>query len=299
MFETTIGVLHESSFALVPLAAIVWFVVQSARRSKLPSRLARYVVVFGGIPPFGLFLLAELTGSGTVRDIAHALLDGEIGLLVDILGVIDTVTAAVLVAVLRFVAGVVPSDSLGGFTSVLPSWDPFAAVSVLGFLATVFVLQFVTGIAVMRITGREDGASDTNEWLTAAGVVLFVSGLVWTLLQFDPKGFGRLELQTAVLASSTGLLTGVVASNLSVDVPVNVPSWRTDAETERGEAVPEPEPETDSRLRTRTAGTTSRSDARTADATGSKSSPTTETAISDNLPSLKRLQEAARSLRRR
>ncbi|WP_231186601.1 hypothetical protein [Haladaptatus sp. DYF46] len=295
MFETTIGVLHESPFALVPLAAIVWFVVQSARRSKIPSRLARYIVVFGAIPPFGLFLLAELAGSRTVRDLARALLDGEIGLLVDILGVIDTVTAAVLVAVLRFVAGVVPSDSLGGFTSVLPSWDPFAAVSALGFLATVFVLQFVTGIAVMRITGREDGVSDTNEWLTAAGVVMFVSGLVWTLLQFDPKGFGRLELQTAVLASSTGLLTGVVASNLSVDLPVNLPTWRSEAESERAETVPE----TESRPHTRSTRDVSRSDSRTPDAAGSKRSTTAETRTSDPLPSLQRLQETVRSLRRR
>ncbi|MFH5801289.1 hypothetical protein [Haladaptatus sp. CMAA 1911] len=297
MFETTIGVLHESPFALVPLAAIVWFVVQSARRSKIPSRLARYALVFGAIPPFGLFLLAELAGSRTVRDLARALLDGEIGLLVDILGVIDAVTAAVLVAVLRFVDGLVPADILGGFTSVFPSWDPFAAVSVLGFLATVFALQFVTGIAVMRITGRED-ASDTNEWLTAAGVVLFVSGLVWTLLQFDPKGFGRLELQTAVLASSTGLLTGVVASNISIDLPVSLPTWRSEAEAERAETVPEPEPETESRPRTTTRDV-SRSDSRTPDAAGSKSSTTAETRTQDPLPSLQRLQETVRSLRRR
>lgn len=291
MFETTIGVLHESPFALVPLVAIVWFVVQSARQSTIPFRLARYVVVFGAIPPFGLFLLAELSGSQTVRDLARALLDGEIGLLVDIFGVIDTVTAAVLTAVLQFVAGLAPNDPLGGFTSILPSWDPFAAVSALGFLVTVFALQFVAGIAVMRITDRESGVSDTNEWLTAAGVVLFVSGLVWTLLQFDPKGFGRLELQTAVLASSTGLLTGVVASNLSVDLP----TWRSEAETERDEAVHE----TESRPHTRTTRDTSRSNTRAADATGSKSPTTTETGTSDSLPSLRKLQETVRSLRRR
>jgi len=295
MFETTIGVLHDSPFAFVPLAAIVWFVVQSARRSKIPSRLARYALVFGAIPPFCLFLLAELAGSRTIRDLARALLDGEIGLLIHTLGVIDTVTAAVLTAFLRFVGGVVPSDLLGGFTSISPSWDPFAAVSVLGFLVTVFALQFVTGIAVMRITGRED-ASDTNEWLTAAGVVLFVSGLVWTLLQFDPQGFGRLELQTAVLASSTGLLTGVVASNLSPNLPVNLPTWRSDAESERGEAVPEPE--TDSGPRTRTTGTTSGSDTRAATVSDSET-PSTETGTADSLSSLNRLQETVRSLRRR
>ena len=294
MFETTIGVLHESPLALVPLAAIVWFVVQSARRSTIPSKLARYAVVFGAIPPFGLYILAELLESRTVRDLARALLDGEIGLLVDTLGVIDTVTAAVLTAFLRFVDGLVPNDILGGFTSVFPSWDPFAAVSLLGFLVTVFALQFVTGIAVMRITGRED-ASDTNEWLTAAGVVLFVSGLVWTLLQFDPKGFGRLELQTAVLASSTGLLTGVVASNLSVDLPVNLPTWRSDVEVGRDEAVPEPE----SGPHARTKRDASRSDSRTPDAAGSNSPTTAETGTSDSLPPLRKLQETVRSLRRR
>ena len=38
MFETTFGVLQESPLAIVPLAAIVWFVARGARRSKLVSR---------------------------------------------------------------------------------------------------------------------------------------------------------------------------------------------------------------------------------------------------------------------
>ena len=46
---------------------------------------------------------------------------------------------------------------------MLPSWDPFAAVSAVGFLVTVFVLQFVAGIVVMRLrAGKEALPSRTN-----------------------------------------------------------------------------------------------------------------------------------------
>jgi hypothetical protein len=156
---------------------------------------------------------------------------------------------------------------------------------------TVFAVHLITGLTVMRITGREEGASDTNEWLTAAGVVLFVSGLVWTLLQFDPLEFGRFELQTAVLASSMGLLTGVVTSNLAVGFSVDLPTWRSEAEEKVTEAESKPHSRTTRRV--------PRSDTQTADATGSKTSSRTETGTSDSLSSLERLQETVRSLRRR
>ncbi|GKZ16394.1 hypothetical protein [Haladaptatus sp. T7] len=317
MFETTIGVLHESPSAIVPLAVVLWFVVQSVRRSGFPTRLARYAVVFGALPPFCLFVLAELLGSQSSRNLARALLDGEIRLLVDTLGLIDAVTAALLEATLQFAAGILPSDRLGGISS----WDPFAAVSALGFLAAVFLVQFVTGVLVTRLAGRAADASDTNEWLTVAGVVLFVSGLLWTFLQLDPLEFGRLELQTAVLASSMGLTTGVAASNLSVDLPVDIPAnlraWRSKAaETDPSDVGP-----SSSEASTRDtplsephmSGTTSSET--TTSRTTSSEHPTTGTSSSETVPSespsnsdlgasrhadsLRRLRESVRSLRRR
>ncbi len=176
------------------------------------------------IPPFGLFLLARLLGSGLVRDLARELLDSEIRLAVRILAEIDSLIAAVLQTFVQFVAGLVPTDLLGSFTSALPSWNPFAALSIAGALLAVFIVYFVTGVVVIRLTQREDGSSVADKWLIVTGVVLFVSGMVWTLLQSDSLGFGRFELQIAVLASSIGVTSGVAASNL----PVDLPAWRWD-----------------------------------------------------------------------
>ncbi|WP_255681353.1 hypothetical protein [Natrinema sp. SYSU A 869] len=178
----------------------------------------------GVIPPFGLFLLARLLGSGLVRDLARELLDSEIRLAVRILAEIDSLIAAVLQTFVQFVAGLVPTDLLGSFTSALPSWNPFAALSIAGALLAVFIVYFVTGVVVIRLTQREDGSSVADKWLIVTGVVLFVSGMVWTLLQSDSLGFGRFELQIAVLASSIGVTSGVAASNL----PVDLPAWRWD-----------------------------------------------------------------------
>ncbi|WP_226483259.1 hypothetical protein [Natrinema amylolyticum] len=50
----------------------------------------------GVIPPFGLFLLATLLGSGLGRDLARALLDGEVRLAVGILAGIDSLISMLL-----------------------------------------------------------------------------------------------------------------------------------------------------------------------------------------------------------
>ncbi|MFC6766513.1 hypothetical protein [Natrinema soli] len=224
IFETTLSVLQESSLAIVPLAIIVGFVARTVPRSGVLSWVVRWVFVLGVIPPFGLFLLAELLGSGLVRDLARALLDGEIRLAVRVLAVIDSLIAAVLRAFVQFVAGLVPTDLLASFMSALPSWNPFTALSIVGSLLAVFIVHFVTGVVVIRLTQREDGLSVADKWLIIAGVVLFVSGMVWTLLQSDSLDFSRFELQIAVLASSMGMISGVAASNL----PVDLPAWRSD-----------------------------------------------------------------------
>ncbi|ADB63405.1 hypothetical protein Htur_4619 (plasmid) [Haloterrigena turkmenica DSM 5511] len=224
IFETTLSVLQESLLAIVPLAIIVWFVARTVPRSGVLSWVVRWIFVVGVIPPFGLFLLAELLGSELVRDLAWAFLDGEVRLTVQILAVIDSLIATVLRAFVQFVAGLVPTNLLASFMSTLPSWNPFVALSIAGSLLVVWIVHFVTGVVVVRLTQREDGLSVADKWLTVAGVVLFVSGMVWTLLQSDSLDFSRFELQIAVLASSMGVISGVAASNL----PVDLPAWRSD-----------------------------------------------------------------------
>ncbi|MCO8245741.1 MULTISPECIES: hypothetical protein [unclassified Haladaptatus] len=302
MFETTFGVLQKSPLAIVPLVAIGWFVALGVRRSKLVSRVARYVFVLGVIPPFCLFVLADFFGSQSSRGLARTLLDSEVRLVVGMLDTADRLTAAVLRAFLHLVSGVTPGDPLVGITSMLPSWDPFAAISAVGFLVAVFALHFVAGIVVIRITRWENGASLADEWLSAAGVVLFVSGMVWMLLQFDPTGFGNFELRASVLASSMGLVTGITVSNL----PVNLPAWWPDGVMGDGETA-DAESKADTptgRERTRRA---SRSDTRsprasatetaTGDASAAESTSRTEAADSD--PSFERLQKTVESLLRR
>lgn len=286
MFETTLGVLHESPFAIVPLVAIVWFVGLSVRRSKIPPRLARYAFVFGAIPPFCLFLAGELLGSPAIRDLGRSFLHAEIGLFFGALGVLDTLIGAVLRAVLAFVAGLVPSDALGGVTSIPPAWNPFTILSAVGFLVAVFVVHFVTGLVVMRLPKRESSLAD--EWLTSAGVVLFVSGMVWMLLQFDPWGFGQFELRTAVLASSMGLITGVTVSNL----PVDVSPWPLADGTHAAESKPN-DRTTDSPKRSETAPGAPTSD------TAGASAPQSDSDASNCDAPLQRLQRTVRSLRRR
>lgn len=302
MFETTFGVLQKSPLAIVPLVAIGWFVALGVRRSKLVSRVARYVFVLGVIPPFCLFVLADFFGSQTSRGLARTLLDSEVRLVVGMLDTADRLTAAVLRAFLQLVSGVTPGDPLAGVTSMLPSWDPFAAISAVGFLVAVFLVHFVAGIVVIRITRWENGASLADEWLSAAGVVLFVSGMVWMLLQFDPIGFGNFELRASVLASSMGLVTGITVSNL----PVNLPAWWPNGVMEDGETA-DAESRADTptaRERTRRA---SRSDTRSArtsttetatgDASGAESTSGGEAA--DSNPSFERLQKTVESLLRR
>lgn len=299
MFETTFSVLRESPLAIVPLAVIVWVVARTARRSGISARIARYVLVFGAVPPFCLYLLAELLGSGRIRDLARALLAAELRLATWTLDVIDSALAAICRAFLRFVAGLVPGEPLGGGTSVLPSWDPFAVLSAAAFLVAVFAVHFVAGIVVTWLTRgdgpftrREDGPVVANEWLTAAGVVLFVSGLVWTLLQFAPAEFGRFALQTAVLASSMGVVSGVAASNLPLNLPAWWPNRESDGEPDEIESGRDTRTnETARRANTRTKEPTSRSSARPTDATASSDAGTTQ-----RIGALERMESAVRSL---
>ena len=307
MFETTFGVLQKSPLAIVPLVAIGWFVALGVRRSKLVSRVARYVFVLGVIPPFCLFVLADFFGSQSSRGLARTLLDSEVRLVVGMLDTADRLTAAVLRAFLQLVSGVTPGNPLGGITSMLPSWDPFAAISAVGFLVAVFAVHFVAGIVVIRITRWENGASLADEWLSAAGVVLFVSGMVWMLLQFDPIGFGNFELRASVLASSMGLVTGITVSNL----PVNLPAWWPDGVLGGGEMVDDETADAESKADTPTARERTRlaprSDTRSArasatetatgDASAAESTSRTEAADSD--PSFERLQKTVESLLRR
>ncbi len=288
MFETTIGVLHDSPLAIVPLVAILWFVGRSARGSRIVYRIARYAFVLGAIPPFCLFVFADIFGSQSSRRLARTLLDSEMGLVVDMLDILDKLTAAILRAFIQFVAGIVPSDPLAGATSILPAWDPFAALSAVGFLIAVFIAHLLAGVVVIRLTRWEKGVSAADEWLTAAGVVLFVSGLTWMLLQFAPSEFARFELQAAVLASSMGLLTGITVSNLSIELP----TWRSGDETAQTDT------DTDTKL---AADTPSAHPAATKNPTAdaSTSESLSQSDIGDSRPSFDRLQETVESLLRR
>ena len=303
MFETTIGVLHDSPLAIVPLVAILWFVVRSVRESRIVSRIGRYAFVFGVIPPFCLFVLADLFGSQSSGKLARTLLDSEVGMVVGMFDVLDRLTAAVLRAFVQFVAGVVPSKPLGGVASMLPSWDPFAALSAIGFLLAVFVAHLVAGVVVIRLTRWEKGVSAADEWLTAAGVVLFVSGLTWMLLQFAPVRFGRFELQTAVLASSMGLLTGITVSNLSV----NFPTWRvagywpsdTESESKPDGLTPRERTRNAPHSDTRPTRRTRRSTTETATADALTTESKSGSKIGDSRPAFERLQGTVQSLLRR
>ncbi|ELY99554.1 hypothetical protein [Natrialba aegyptia] len=290
MFETTFSVLQESPLAIVPLAIIVWFIARTVLWSGVLSWVARWVFVLGVIPPFGLFLFAELLGSGLVRDLARALLDGEVRLTIRVLTGIDSLISAVLRAFVQFVAGLVPTDLLASFMSALPSWNPFEVLSTVGFLFAVFVVHFVTGVVVIRLTQREDSLSVADTWLTVSGLVLFVSGMVWTLLQSNSLEFGRFELQIAVLASSMGLISGVAASNLFVDFPTG---W-ADNLKDGPEGSDTPQDETTSRSETRATDTPERSPSQT-----SEPMPGQETDISRFITGLHRLQGAIRSIFRR
>ncbi len=300
MFETTFGVLQKSPLAIVPLVAIGWFVALGVRRSKLVSRVARYVFVLGVIPPFCLFVLADFFGSRSSGKLARTLLDSEVGLVVGMLDTADRLTAAVLRAFLQFVSGITPGDPLAGVASMLPSWDPFAALSAIGFLLAVFVAHLVAGVVVIRLTRWEKGVSAADEWLTAAGVVLFVSGLTWMMLQFAPLEFGRFALQTAVLASSMGLLTGITVSNL----PVEFPSWRLAG---YGTSGTESESKSDAPTARERTQNTSHSDTRptrrSTTETPTADAPTPESKsgskIGDSRPPFERLQGTVQSLFRR
>ncbi len=209
MFETTVRLLRESPIAVVPLLTLVWFVGNGIRRRDgVAYRALTRALAVGVAPPVALFVLAELTGRRVLSRLAASLLDFEADVVAALLGVADGLLAGLLRAFLEIV---------GRATPALPSWNPFAVLSAAGFLAAVFGIHFLAGSVLVRVTRASAKRSSADAWLTGAGGVLFVSGMVWMIMHFDALDLGRLERELAVLATSLGMTAGAVVTALSAD----------------------------------------------------------------------------------
>ncbi|WP_458188432.1 hypothetical protein [Haladaptatus sp. NG-WS-4] len=227
MFDATVGVLQASPLAIVPLLVLGSFVGKRlVQRDGVGYRLVRRLVTFGVIPLVFLFVLGKATGQAEVLDLARWLFEFEARLVTGSLEVIDGVLATLLEAFLGLVESVFGVSN--GGTDGSSSWNPLGIVSTVGILVAIFVLHALAGGLLVWLT--DGSVSATDGWLTGAGVVFFVSGLVWTFLQLDAFGVGDVGPGFAVLASSLGVSVGVgvtafsVTPSLDADEPNRRPS---------------------------------------------------------------------------
>jgi hypothetical protein len=223
MFETTVRLVRESPIAVVPLLTLVWFVGTSVReRDDVAYRVLRRVLAVGVAPLVALFVLAELTAQRVLSRLATSLLDLKADVAAGLLSVADSLLAALLRAFLAVVRSATPA---------LPSWNPFAVLSAAGFLVAVFGVHFLAGSALVWVTRESAKRSSADGWLTGAGGILFVSGVVWMVMHIDALDLSRLEREFAVLATSLGVTVGVVVTALSAKLNLRDTADRSERPT--------------------------------------------------------------------
>ncbi len=215
MFETTAHLLQRSPLAIVPLLALVWFVGKGLiQRTGIVYSILRRVLTVAVTPLIFLFVFAELTGIGALSGLARSLFDLEAGVVNEGLAIVDSLVAALLRAFLGFVDGFL--NAAVGSTPAVSPWDPLSVVSTAAFLVAVFGIHFLAGGVLVWFTAELEGDLSMDGWLSGAGLVLFVSGMVWLLLHLGTFDVGRLGREFAVLATSAGVTSGVVVTALVV-----------------------------------------------------------------------------------
>lgn len=233
MFDATFGVLAERPAAVAPFVVLLWAVwrVLWPRRRRV-ARAVSYGVVTLAAPLFAVLFAAEYTGTATWQERAEWLIALESTLLSALLGLLDAFVAAWLrLALLGLDAVVALLD--GTLANVAP------ALSANEFLLTVFVFEFIAGVALVTVLyeATRSGGSEWSSWLSAVGVILFVSGLTSTLFGSSVWGVDEGAVVSGFVAGIVGLALGVTTMILLArpefggEAPLarlgwNVPWWR-------------------------------------------------------------------------
>ncbi|SIR65504.1 hypothetical protein SAMN05421858_3155 [Haladaptatus litoreus] len=203
MLNSTRQIVAEHPVALLPLLFTAWVVYRLLRRNR-----TKVLFIVGGIstilvaPVFLFTFLAEFTGVSLFSKLSAFSIRVESLLIGFLFQFVDAVLAAELQLFVLLMSGL--WDSLQGLaTPVVP------VIETVGLHLILFTFEFVAGVILIYTLYLSSHGSELDSWLKGIGVVLAITGMFATFIQFDTWQARESLLASAFTAAMLGLTLGI------------------------------------------------------------------------------------------